>query len=313
MTDVLISLLKGKIMDKISLLKEGYTVEDLCNIEDSFLKSRYNLEKGIRFKDFKEISNTIKKLKIKTLNILDSDYPERLKAIYNPPFLLFLRGNVDAINQELVSIVGTRKPSLKGYYGSFQLGLDFGKSSIGVVSGLALGIDASAHEGNIVGKGKTVAVLGNGIDSIYPKANVKLAAKVLTSGGLIISEYPPGEIAKPYNFPKRNRIIAGLSTNLIIVQAPKKSGSLITGDMALDNGCDVYVHSSGIGDRKFLGSDIYHNDGAKIIDRGYPIIKFLNKDYEIDTFNQDDFSEIQLLEMELNRDIYKYRGKYFYL
>lgn len=313
MTDVLISLLKGKTEDKASLLKEGFSLDQLFNIEDSLLKDQYNLKKGIRFKDFEYIANSLKRLNIKTLNILSNNYPQRLKSIYEPPFLLYLRGNEEALNQDLVSIVGTRKPTLKGHYGSFQLGLDFGKSSIGVVSGLALGIDASAHEGNIAGMGKTVAVLGNGIDSIYPKGNINLAENIIESGGLIISEFPPGESVKPYNFPKRNRIVAGLSNSLIIVQAPKKSGALITGDIALDNGCDVYVHTTGIGDKKFLGSDTYYREGAFKIDRAYPVIKCLNKDFVIESFNQDDFSECKLLEMELNRDVYKFRGKYFKL
>lgn len=312
MNKVLVSLLKGKTTDKISLLNEGYSEEKLLQIcETDILKQRYNLEKGYSFDKYKEIFDIISSMEITCLTIDEDEYPAVLKEIFDPPFMLYIRGNRDALNGNLVSVVGTRKPSLRGFHESFRAGLDLGRENIGVVSGLALGIDGAAHFGNLSAGGKTVAVLGSGIDTIYPKSNKGLAGDILKNGGVIISEFIPGESPQSYNFPKRNRVIAGLSRDLIIIQAPKKSGSLITGDFALQRGADVYVHSVGIGDRRFSGSDTYYKDGATKIDTVYSILKKMGIDASLVQFDSESYSSSNLMKMELNGEILKYKGCYF--
>lgn len=312
MNKVLISLLKGTIRDKLSLLREELLTEELVSLcNSSLLKERYNLEKGINFTRFREIKKVIESRNIKTVSINDENYPNYLKEIYDPPFLVYVWGNADALNKDLVSIVGTRKPSVKGYHSAFKIGIDLGRCNVGVVSGLALGIDGASHTGNLYTGGKTVAVLGSGIDEIYPKAHKGLAAEIISNGGAVISEYPPGDSIRKYNFPKRNRIIAGLTRHLIIIQAPKKSGSLITGDFALQNGSEIYVHSAGIADKRFIGSDNYYKQGARKIDSSLPVLKAFGKSCNMHDFDLENYCTGDLVKMELEDKLVKYKGGYF--
>ncbi len=177
---VLISLLKGKNRDKLALLRSNPTEKELLELcHSSDLKECYRLEKGNNFLRFDEIKKIILEKDIKPISINDLKYPGLLKEIYDPPFLLFVRGDLDTLSSKLVSVVGTRKPSLKGYKEAFKLGLELGRDDIGVVSGLALGIDGAVHRGNLTTRGKTVAVLGSGIDTIYPKSHKELASCLL--------------------------------------------------------------------------------------------------------------------------------------
>lgn len=314
MNKIVVSLLKGSNTNKLSLLNEGHSYNDLITIcESKELKIRYNLEKGYGFSRLSEILQLVDRGQISTLTINEELYPSNLKNIYDPPFLIYIRGDYSSLLGDLVSVVGTRKPSLRGNHESFKLGLDLGKVGVSVVSGLALGVDCASHLGNIKSGGKTIAVLGSGVDTIYPKANKALAGEILKTGGSIISEFPPGESPQRYNFPKRNRIIAGLTRHLVIVQAPKSSGSLITGDFALQMGGEVYVHSVGVGDKRFLGSDKYFKEGAKKIDSAFPILSKLNKDFEISQFNSESYTPEDLLSLELSGKIIKYKGCFFKL
>lgn len=314
MNRVIISLLKGSNKNKISLLNTNLEINnllELCSSED--LKRIYNLEKGYAFSRFDDISKIIDKNSISFVCIKDENYPDNLKNIFDPPFLLYYRGDINFITDETISVVGTRKPSVRGFHEAFKLGLELGKQNISVVSGLAMGIDVASHQGNILGGGKTVAVLGSGVDTIYPTSNRDVARDILKTGGVLLSEFPPGESPKRFNFPKRNRVIAGLSNGLVIIQAPKKSGALITGEFALNNGTDVYVHSVGVGDKRFLGSDKYFKDGAKKIDSAYPLLTALNKEFQINSFDSQDFTTSDLLKMELEGTITKFKGCYFSL
>lgn len=314
MNKLIVALLKGKNSDKVKLLNEKFLeckLLELCNSLE--LKSEYNLEKGYGFNKLEEIFSLIKSMDIKCVTLEDEEYPQALKEIFDPPFMLYVRGSLSALNMDLISIVGTRKPSLRGYHSAFKVGMDLGRANIGVVSGLALGIDGAAHSGNISTGGNTVAVLGSGIDTIYPKSHKSLAGEILLKGGALISEFIPGESPKSYNFPKRNRVIAGLTRDLIIIQAPKKSGALITGDFALQRGGDIYVHSVGIGDKRFLGSDKYFKDGAQKLDSVYPILQKYSRTERIYEFDSESYKSEDLIKMELNKEIIKYKGIYFKL
>ncbi|MCL2762285.1 MAG: DNA-processing protein DprA [Treponema sp.] len=172
-------------------------------------------------------------------------YPPLLREIYDPPVLLFFRGCLPNPEMPLAAIVGTRRPSPQAAAQAFDIAKGLARNGISVVSGLALGIDAMAHRGNLEGGVPAVAVLGSGVDAVYPASNRGLARRILETGGIILSEYPPGTGPRKWNFPARNRIISGLSRGVLIVEAPQKSGALITGRFALDQNRELWVASSG--------------------------------------------------------------------
>jgi DNA processing protein len=172
-----------------------------------------------------------------------SAYPPLLRELTDPPLLLYYRGQLPDPEQSMVAVVGTRNPTGAGRTQAYRFGFDLGIAGIPVVSGLARGIDSMAHRGNLEGGGKTVAVLGNGLDSVYPVSNRSLALRILETGGCLLSEYPSGMPPYKWHFPARNRIIAALGRATIVVEAPEHSGSLITAQYALDQGRDVLVGS----------------------------------------------------------------------
>jgi DNA processing protein len=173
-------------------------------------------------------------------------YPPLLREIYDSPVLLYFKGSLPNPELPLAAIVGTRKPSPQAAAQAFELARDLARSGISVVSGLALGIDAMAHRGNIEGGAPSVAVLGSGLDEIYPSSNRGLARRILETGGALLSEYPPGTGPRRWNFPARNRIISGLSRGVLIVEAPHKSGALITAGFALEQNRELWVASAGV-------------------------------------------------------------------
>lgn len=192
-------------------------------------------------------------------------YPAQLAEIYNPPFLLFGKGEIPSWDRPHAAIVGTRMPTEKAKTAARDLGRELALQGAVVVSGLARGIDTWAHQGALDGRGITMAVLGNGIDAIYPTQNRDLARRILAGGGCILSEYGCGVPPHKYRFPARNRIISGLSRSVVMVQAPEKSGALITTDMALEQGRDVFVHQAGQDSRWGAGGLNLAQQGAAII------------------------------------------------
>src|SRR5271157_4525427 len=195
----------------------------------------------------------------------DSEYPPKLREIYDPPVTLFLRGSLPDKGATLAGIVGTRFPTGAGRMASFRLGFELGRNGIWVVSGLARGIDREAHEGCEEALGRSVAVLGNGIDLIYPSSSRAAAIALLARGGAILSEYPPGVPALRYHFPARNRIISGLCRGVVVVEAPERSGALITAEHALQEGRDLWVHAAGLAGACGAGTRRLAESGAPVI------------------------------------------------
>lgn len=183
----------------------------------------------------------MEKNKIDIISISDDEYPSLLREIYSPPLCLYIRGNKNSLRKENIAIVGCRECSEYGKKIAQKMAYDLSKQNINIVSGLAKGIDEYSHLGAVFAKGKTIAVLGNGVDIVYPKENKYLISQILKNDGTIISEFPLGTKPEKMNFPLRNRIISGLSRKIIVVEAKKKSGTLITVDFALEQGRDVYV------------------------------------------------------------------------
>ena len=213
---------------------------------------------------------------ISWVSLQSPEYPPLLREIYDPPAVLFYRGRLPDAERPLAAIVGTRKPSPAATAQTIDIAGNLARGGISVVSGLALGIDAMAHRGNIEGGAPTYAVLGSGVDEVYPASNRALARRVLETGGALISEYPPGTRPRKWNFPARNRIISGLCRGVLIAEAPEKSGALITARFALEQNRELWVASVGAGgadspggqltaafDRK--GTQRLVEDGAEIV------------------------------------------------
>lgn len=207
----------------------------------------------------------MKKNNIDIISIEDKQYPNILKEIYDPPIYLYIRGNKEILNNKSISIVGCRKATDYGRKVARDFAYNISKQDINIISGLAIGIDSEAHLGAVEANKKTVAVLGNGLDTIYPKENIILSQKILDSGGTIISEYPLGTKPKKENFPARNRIISGMSNGLLVVEAKEKSGTLITVDFALEQGRDVFVVPGNIISENSAGTNDLIKQGAKLV------------------------------------------------
>lgn len=202
---------------------------------------------------------------------VQTNYPELLGEIYDPPFLLYIRGEAQALAECEIAVVGTRRPAPVAGEAAYGFGAEAAEAGSCLVSGLARGIDSMVHRGAVSAGGRGVAVLGSGIDSIYPRENRNLALSLLDRGGAIVSEYPPGVPPLKYHFPARNRIISGLVRGVLLVQAPERSGALITVDHALEQGRDVFVHRDGIGVGG-LGADARSAGGDRLVESGAPVV-----------------------------------------
>lgn len=229
----------------------------------------------INSKNEKLIEYHIKYMKennIDMINIYENNYPQMLKQIYDPPISLYIKGNKKILNNSNIGIVGCRECSDYGRKAAKYFAYNLSKQKVNIVSGLAKGVDSYAHLGCLSinqeedkNYGKTIAVVGNGLDTIYPKENRKIANDIIKYGGAIISEYPCGTKAEKMNFPARNRIISGISSGIIVVEAKNKSGTLITVDYALEQGRDVFVVPGNINSVNSIGTNELIKQGAKII------------------------------------------------
>lgn len=216
--------------------------------------------------------NYINKNNIKIININDNKYPLNLKNIYDPPITLFVLGESNILNDKSIAIIGCRDATYYGTKNAEKIAYDLVKFNINIVSGLAKGIDSHAHIGAINGKGKTIAVLGCGIDIIYPPENKDLYKKIIENGA-IISEYIVGTKPASGNFPARNRIISGISQGVIVVEAKKKSGSMITTDFALEQGKELYSVPGQIDSAQSEGTNELIRQGAKVYTNALDVLE----------------------------------------
>ena len=184
--------------------------------------------------------NYLEKHNIKIITLKDKEYPKKLLNIYDPPTMLYVKGNINILNEKSIGIVGSRNCSEYGIKTTKQLAYNISKNNINIISGLAQGIDTYAHIATIAANKKTIAVVGTGLDTVYPKENKNICNEIIEKGGAIITEYSLGTKPEKLNFPARNRIISGLSDGILVVEASKKSGALITVDFALEQGKNIY-------------------------------------------------------------------------
>lgn len=202
------------------------------------------------------------------------EYPAVLRQIPDPPLALYVTGDAKAIANHSIAVVGTRRPSAYGSSVAHRLAGDLAARRLTIVSGLARGVDSAAHRGAIEAGGTTVAVLGSGLDVVYPKENKKLAEKI-ASCGAVISEFPLGTSPAPENFPIRNRIISGLSLGVVIVEAAEYSGSLITARLALEQNREVFAVPGNITSAQSFGPNLLIKQGAKLVDQWLDVVEEL--------------------------------------
>ena len=241
----------------------------------------------------------MKENNIDIIHIYEENYPQILKEIYDPPISLYIKGNKKILNNKNIGIVGCRECTDYGKKSAKYFAYNLARENINIISGLAKGIDSYAHLGclsaykekqncgknnnrcgkqnsnyerndNNCGKqksncGKTIAVVGNGLDMVYPKENIELINEIIKCGGTIISEYPCGTKPDKMNFPARNRIISGISSGIIVVEAKEKSGTLITVDFALEQGRDVFVVPGNINSINSVGTNDLIKQGARLV------------------------------------------------
>lgn len=214
-----------------------------------------------------------KESNMKIIKLGDKEYPQNLLNIYDPPKQLFVLGNEGILNEFGIAIVGSRKPTKYGEQTAKSLAYNLARYNINVISGMAKGIDAAAHTGCIMAKWKTIAVLGSGFNHIYPKENINLLKSILSRGGAVITEYEPNTMPDGKNFPRRNRIISGLSQGVVVVEAAERSGSLITAELALEEGKEVFAIPGNITSLLSQGTNQLIKDGAKLVTNVFDILE----------------------------------------
>lgn len=284
---------KSELSDVNGLKKE--TIQDIVN-------RRFEIDPEEELKKSKSCG-----ARIVTFN--DPEYPAPLKEIHDPPMILYMKGANIPQNKTFIAVVGSRNATHYGLKAAEEFGQGLARRGLGIVSGMALGIDAESHWGCIEGKGFTVAVLGNGIDIVYPVANRKLHDKILESG-TIVSEFPVGTTPSPANFPQRNRIISGLSRGVLVIEATKNSGSLITASLALEQGKDVFAVPGSIESYKSRGCHFLIKHGAMLAENADDIMEGLGMNYpgiaKSDTFIKRIVPEMN----EMEKTIFDIIGDY---
>jgi len=194
----------------------------------------------------------------------DPVYPPLLRQIYDPPIVLYVRGEAEVLSRPGIAIVGTRHPTPYGLGMAERLGCDLANAGLVVTSGLARGVDASGHRGAIHAKGRSIAVFGTGVDVVYPRENGKIADSLLALSGVLISEFPMGTFAAPQNFPIRNRIISGLSLGVLVIEAGEYSGTRITARCALEQNREVFAVPGNVTNKLSWGPNTLIKQGAKL-------------------------------------------------
>lgn len=215
--------------------------------------------------NLKKQIDDIQEQNIKIITIEEKEYPQLLRTIYDYPVSIYVKGNEKILNAPTIGIVGCRQSTAYGEKVAQYFAYNLSKRSINIISGLAKGIDSQSHIGAIKAKGITIGVIGSGLDIVYPKENQYLYDKIIRENGAIVSEYPLGVKPEKMNFPARNRIISGMSKGILVVEAKKKSGTLITVDFALEQGRDVYVVPGNIDEMNSVGTNDLIKQGAQMV------------------------------------------------
>ena len=277
------------------------TLDDLVKVEGLRVATAKSIvSKAWEGDPWKELAR-LKKTGTRIIPFSDPSYPENLREIYDPPPFLYLKGNDIPSNMTVVAVVGSRNPSHYGLKVTEEICQGLAMSNIAVVSGMAKGIDAAAHWGCLKRKGCTIAVLGSGLDVIYPRSNITLFNTIIREGS-VITEFPLGTPPEAKNFPIRNRIISGISRGVVVVEASKRSGSLITASLALEQGREVFAVPGSVASFKSTGTHFLIKQGAKLIENADDILKELSLEYSSEKIHDNNKkSPLPLMEEDEQR------------
>jgi DNA processing protein len=247
-------------------------LDELLQIEGLGEKVAREIQRGPVDKKVEKELYLLKGAGGKIMTIKDASYPKRLKEIYDPPPVLYVRGELREEDELAVAIVGSRKTTPYGKWMTEKMGQELARHGITIVSGMARGIDSHAHWGALSGGGRTIAVLGSGVDVVYPPENRNLYERIIDQGA-VLSEFPMSSPPEGGHFPKRNRIISGLSLGVVVVQAGMESGSLITANYALEQGREVFAVPGNVGSDSSRGTHQLIKDGAKLVESSEDILE----------------------------------------
>lgn len=272
-------LMPGSASKLWSVIKYFGSPKEAWNAQDKelvpVLESKPNTARDIlQRKSGIEPDKELEKLKDNNIEFIcydDLDYPDSLRTIFDPPLGLFVRGRLN-LKTPAVALVGSRKATVYGKKVAGQLGRDLARAGISIISGMARGVDTAAHTGAMQSGGYTVAVLGCGVDVIYPPENSKVMQEIISTGA-VISEFPPGSAPEAWHFPVRNRIISGLSRCVVVVEAAERSGALITADIALEQGREVAAVPGNISSHMSKGANKLIKQGAKLVESAADILE----------------------------------------
>ncbi|WP_027701666.1 DNA-processing protein DprA [Metaclostridioides mangenotii] len=307
-----------KIEDKLGDLEILFDLSDkeIYDLENLNLNIKKNIVKYRSQAYLDELKENLYKKQVEFICSKDELYPKKLRNTYNNPKVLFYKGNIENIDNNMnIAMIGSRKPTYYGINCARKMSRQLSDVGINVVSGLAMGIDSYSHLGCIEGRSKTIAVLGSGVDNPLPKKNIGLANKIIEDGGLLLSEYNVNSSVKSCNFYSRNRIVSGISDGVVVVEAAKKSGSLITVDFALEQGKNIFSVPGNINSDLSKGCNKIIKEGAKLIEDIEDILEEYNikaisnqkKIFDVDnsSLNADSKRIVSLIKKEGNLHIDK--------
>ncbi len=268
------SILMKRLLERFHSPKAVFqaSLKELIEVEGLGEKVASEIRKGPAEEMVRRELTLAEKVGAKVLTMEDEEYPARLRTLYDPPAVLYIRGSLKKEDELAVSIVGSRKTDPYGRWVTERISRQLARHGVTIVSGLARGIDAVAHWGAISEGGRTIAVLGCGVDVVYPRENRNLFQKVIDHGA-ILSEFPMGSPPEGSHFPKRNRIISGLSLGVVVVQAGPDSGSLITANYALEQGREVFAIPGNVGADGSRGTNRLIKQGAKLVESSDDILE----------------------------------------
>ncbi|MDI3534741.1 MAG: processing protein [Thermosediminibacterales bacterium] len=303
---VALSCIKGIGSQKFQMiLKHFNSIKNFWHAEGHEVKEVFGMNQKIcnTILKYRETINPdeemdkINSMGVKVLTLNDEDYPCNLKNIYDPPPVLYVKGNLKKQDEISVAIVGSRKATVYGKVIAEKLARELSEYGITIVSGMAIGIDSCAHKGAISGNARTIAVLGTGIDIVYPRRNASLMQKIIEHGA-VVTEFPLGTTPLPQNFPARNRIISGLSLGTIVVEASERSGALITADFALQQGREVFAVPGNVTSKYSTGCNRLIKQGAKLVEGVFDVLDELGIVYEKISNEIKDIAENKLNDEE---------------
>ena len=255
----------GKLLDRFrtppAIFRASRTELEAAGVSGAVAQS---IASGCTFEDAVAQQEKMAEAGAVVITMGDPRYPQPLREIFDPPILLFARGRVELLQSLALGVVGTRRPTPYGLAVAERLSADLAHAGLTIVSGMARGIDSAAHKGALAAGGDTVAVLGCGVDVVYPSENRKLAAEIATKG-LMVSEFPMGATAFPQNFPIRNRIISGMCLGVLVVEGAQYSGSAITARLAMDQGREVFAVPGNITSKLSWGPNLLIKQGARLV------------------------------------------------